>query len=121
MFFDRNEIHIQKAFGEIPPAKLMSGDSRSSTFHDFQECIISNDQKPRNSESQKFKHGQLRLPIYQKLSNLEINTLELLLIVFSIHSYSFRLKHGLIASFLAFCSAHGSWPMGAGQNTKNER
>ena len=33
MFFDRNEIHIQ-AFQEIPPAKLMSGDSSSSTFHD---------------------------------------------------------------------------------------
>ena len=40
--------------------------------------------------------------------------MELLLILFSIHSYYFRLIHGLIASFLAFCSAHGSWPMGAG-------
>ena len=44
MFFDRNEIHIQ-AFQEIPPAKLMSGDSSSSTFHDFQEFLISNYQK----------------------------------------------------------------------------
>ena len=34
LFFDRNEIHIQ-AFAEIPPAKLMSGDSSSSTFHVF--------------------------------------------------------------------------------------
>ena len=34
MVFDRNEIHIQ-AFQEIPPAKLMSGDSSSSTFHHF--------------------------------------------------------------------------------------
>ena len=54
MFFDRNEIHIQD-FGEIPPAKLMSGDSSSSTFHHFQEFIISHYQKFRNSESQKFK------------------------------------------------------------------
>ena len=39
MFFDRDEIHIQ-AFGEMPPAKLMSGDSSSSTFHCFQELSI---------------------------------------------------------------------------------
>ena len=44
MFFDRNEIPIQ-AFQEIPPAKLMSEDSSSSTFHDFQEIIISDYQK----------------------------------------------------------------------------
>ena len=34
MFFGRNEIHIQ-AFQEIPPAKLIPGDSSSSTFHVF--------------------------------------------------------------------------------------
>ena len=33
--FDRNEIHIQ-AFREISTAKLMLGDSSSSTFRDFQ-------------------------------------------------------------------------------------
>ena len=36
MFFDRNLIHIQD-FQEIPPAKLISGDSSSSTFHDFKK------------------------------------------------------------------------------------
>ena len=41
MFFDRNEIHFQ-AFQEMPPAKLMSGDSPSSTFQDFQESTVSN-------------------------------------------------------------------------------
>ena len=54
MFFDRNEIHIQ-AFGEIPPAKLMSGDSSSSTFHDFQEFIICNHQNFRSSNLRIFK------------------------------------------------------------------
>ena len=74
MFFGRNEIHIQ-AFAIIPPGKLMSGDSSSSTFHHFQEFsiynyqnsgilnfqdaksgfIISNQQKFRLSEFQKFK------------------------------------------------------------------
>ena len=34
MFFDRYEIHIQ-AFGDLFTAKLMSGDSSSSTFDDF--------------------------------------------------------------------------------------
>ena len=33
------------------------------------------------------------------------------IILFSTHSYYFRLIHGLIASFLAFCSALGSWLM----------
>ena len=57
MFFDRNEIHIQ-AFGEIPPAKWMSGDSSSSTFHHFQEFIIFNYQKFRNSKFQSFKDSK---------------------------------------------------------------
>ena len=39
MFFDRNEIHIQ-AFVDFIDGKLMSGHSSSSTFHDFQEFII---------------------------------------------------------------------------------
>ena len=65
MFFDRNEIHIQ-AFGEIPPAKLMSGDSSSSTFHDFQEFIISN--------YQNFRFSNLRIFNFRnsKSSNFEI-------------------------------------------------
>ena len=42
---------------------------------------------------------------------MKIDTLESLLILFSIHSYFFRLLHGLNASFLAFCSALGSWLM----------
>ena len=33
------------------------------------------------------------------------------ILLFSIRSYYFRLIHGLIASFLAFCSALGSWLM----------
>ena len=60
MFFDRNEIHIQ-AFQEIPPAKLIPGDSSSSTFHDFQESIILKYQKFRNSEFQKFKKWTLKV------------------------------------------------------------
>ena len=35
----------------------MSGDSSSSTFHHFQEFIISNYQKSRNSEFQNSKNG----------------------------------------------------------------
>ena len=41
MFFDRNEMHI-KAFVDFIDGKLMSGHSSSSTFHDFQDAIISN-------------------------------------------------------------------------------
>ena len=41
MFSDRNEIHIQ-AFVDFINGKLMSGHSSSSTFHHFQEFIISN-------------------------------------------------------------------------------
>ena len=89
----------------------MSGDSSSSTFHDFQEFIISNHQKIRNSEFQKLENGKLRFPKIRKFSNLKINTLESLLILLSTHSYYFRLILGLIASFLAFCSALGSWLM----------
>ena len=48
MFFDRNEIHIQ-AFVDFINGKLMSGDSSSSTFHDFQEFTISNYQNFRPS------------------------------------------------------------------------
>ena len=39
--FDRNEIGIQ-AFVDFIDGKFMSGHSSSSTFHDFQEFIISN-------------------------------------------------------------------------------
>ena len=53
MFFDRNEIHIQ-AFVDFMNGKLMSGHSSSSTFHDFQEFIISNYQKIRKYEFQKW-------------------------------------------------------------------
>ena len=49
--FDRNAIHIQ-AFVHFINGKLMSGHSSSSTFHDFQEVILSNYQKSRNSEFQ---------------------------------------------------------------------
>ena len=49
----------------------MSGDSSSSTFHRFQEFIIFNYQKSRNSEFQKFKNGQLRFP---KSKNQELLT-----------------------------------------------
>ena len=68
MFFYRNEIHIQ-AFGEIPPAKLMPGDSSSSTFHEIQEFTISNWQKQEfeiykfpNSKNQKMENERLRFP-----------------------------------------------------------
>ena len=54
MFFDRNEIHIQ-AFGEIPPGKLIPGDSSSSTFHDSIILSYYNYQNFRTSEFQKFK------------------------------------------------------------------
>ena len=37
-------MHIQ-ASQEIPPAKLMPGDSSSSTFHEFEEFLIFNYQK----------------------------------------------------------------------------
>ena len=45
MFFDRDEIHIQ-AFVDFVNGKLISGHSSSSTFHDYQELIISNSQTP---------------------------------------------------------------------------
>ena len=64
--FDRNEIHIQ-AFAEISPAKLMSGDSSSSTFHDVQEFIIPNDQKIRNSEFRKFKKWAVKVSEISKI------------------------------------------------------
>ena len=41
MSFDRNEIHIQ-AFVHFITGKLIPGHSSSSTFHNFQESIISN-------------------------------------------------------------------------------
>ena len=71
MFFDRNEIHIQ-AFQEIPPAKLMSGDSLSSTYHDFQEFIISTYQKSRHSEFQKFKKWTPNVSGVSKFSKFAI-------------------------------------------------
>ena len=64
-----------------------------------------------NFKSQKFKNGHLRFPRFPNFSNLKINTLESLLILFPINSYYFPLIHGLIASFWAFCSALGSWLM----------
>ena len=94
MFFGRNEIHIQ-AFAKIPPANLMSGDSSSSTFHHF---YLSRNQEFKVSKFQRFK------------DSLDLEKI----ILCSLNQYYFRLIHGLIASFLAFCSAHGSWPMGAG-------
>ena len=60
MFFDRNYIHIQD-FAIIPPAKLMSRDSSSSTFHHFQELINFNYQKTRNSEFQRFKKWKAKV------------------------------------------------------------
>ena len=57
------------------------------------------------------KNGQLRFPRFRAFSKLKVNTLESFLILFSINSYYFRLIHGLIASFLAFCSDLGSWLM----------
>ena len=77
MFFARNEIHIQ-AFQEIPPAKLMSGDSSSLTFHDFQEFIISDYQKIRNSEFQKLK---FRNSEFQKFKNRTANVSDILEII----------------------------------------
>ena len=64
--FDRYEIHIQ-AFVDFIHGKLMSGHSSSSTFHDFQEFIISNYQKIRNSEFQKSTNGQLMFPAFRNL------------------------------------------------------
>ena len=52
--FDRYEIHIQ-AFVDFINGKLMSGHSSSSTFHDFQEFIISNYQNFRSSNLRIFK------------------------------------------------------------------
>ena len=73
MFFDRNEIHIQ-AFQEISPAKLVPGDSSSSTFHEFQEFIISKFQKFRNSEFQKFKNGHLRFQKTHTILEFQISS-----------------------------------------------
>ena len=89
----------------------MSGHSSSSTFHDFHEFIIPNYQKSGILNFKNSKNGQLRFPKIRKFSNLKVNTSELLSILFSTHSYYLRLIHGLIASFLAFCSALGSWLM----------
>ena len=80
MFFDRNEIHIQ-AFQEIPPAKLIPGDSSSSTFHQIQEFIISNYQKSRNSEFQKFKKWTPKVSKISKISKIAI--LRFLQMIFS--------------------------------------
>ena len=52
-------IHIQ-AFVDFINGKLMSGDSSSSTFHDFQEFIVSNYQKFRNSKFQSFKVSKIQ-------------------------------------------------------------
>ena len=61
MFFDRNEIHIQ-AFVHSINEKLMSGHSSSSTFHHFQEFIISNYHKFRSSKFQIFKFRNFKNP-----------------------------------------------------------
>ena len=66
MFFGRNEIHIQ-AFAKIPPANLMSGDSSSSTFHDFHEFILYNYQK---SWILKFKNSNKRNANVSNISKL---------------------------------------------------
>ena len=42
--FNRTEIHIQACVDFIG-GKLISGHSSSSTFHDFQEVVLSNYQK----------------------------------------------------------------------------
>ena len=81
----------------------MSGDASSSTFHDFQELIISNYKEFRNSKFQSFKVSKIQ----RFKDSLDLEKI----ILFSTHSYYFRLIHGLIASFLAFCSALGSWLM----------
>ena len=59
--FDIYEIHIQ-AFVHFINGKLMSGHSSSSTFHHFQEFIISNYQKNRNCEFKNSENVQLRFP-----------------------------------------------------------
>ena len=61
-----------------------------------------------------------RLRLIMNLNCL-INTLGSLLILLSINSYYFRLIHGLIASFLAFCSALGSWRSSRGQKERRAR
>ena len=71
MFFDRNEIRIQ-AFVHFINGKLMSGDSSSSTFHHFQEFIISNYQKFRNSEFQKFKKWKAKVSKISKFLSFRI-------------------------------------------------
>ena len=50
----------------------MSGDSSSSTFHHFQEFIISNYQKIRNSEFQKFKKWTLKVSKNSKFLSFRI-------------------------------------------------
>ena len=64
MLFDRHEIHIQ-TFQEIPSVKLMSGNFSSSTFHLFQEFIISNYQNFKISKFQKSKNGHLMFPHFR--------------------------------------------------------
>ena len=71
MFFDRYEIHIQ-AFAKIPPANLMSGDSSSSTFHDFIILSYYNYQKSRNSEFQKFKKWKAKVSKISKILKFRI-------------------------------------------------
>ena len=51
----------------------MSGDSSSSTFHHFQEFIISNDQKSRNSEFQKFKKWKAKVSIISKFLSFKFS------------------------------------------------
>ena len=64
MFFDRNEIHIQ-AFVDFINGKSMSGHSSSSTFHDFQEFIVSNYQKSEILNFKNSESGQIRFPEFR--------------------------------------------------------
>ena len=71
MFFGRNEIHIQ-AFQETPAAKWIPRNSSSLTFHHFQEFIIFNYQKFKNSKFQKNKKWTLKVSKKSKFLKFRI-------------------------------------------------
>ena len=72
MFFDRNKINIQ-AFVDFIHGKLVSGHSSSSTFHDFQEFIISNYQKTGILNFKKSKSGHLMFPEFRKFRKFQFS------------------------------------------------
>ena len=67
-----SQLNSYSRFAIIPAAKLMSGDSSSSTFHDFQEFIIFNYQQFRNSEFQTFKNWTLKVSKISKFLSCRI-------------------------------------------------